>query len=442
MEEQEKIESDIKELAQRVFQVPTVSYEEQMMRTFLMEYAEEQGIHYEADDHGNIIFEKNAHLREEDDSVPCVVAHIDTVHHDQKKHVYQNRYINVHFEEDGKIWATDPISGKQTGVGGDDNAGVIIALNLITNAEIPMKAAFFASEEVGCQGSSAVDEELLNDVGYFMQFDAPYGNWISYTSQGVQLFNDEFYERIEGILDDYGQDNISRDPFTDIWQLKMKFPVNCINIFAGYENFHQSKEFVRFENMVKSYKLATELIGELGREYFYFKYEPPRWGGLFRGRGARGYGGYGGYGGSSYYYGSGGSYSSYRNHGTGSWRSSYRNGGAGNSGNNNGNSGTNLYKNYDEEVDDDEGYEYSSVSERLRQEYPEIFEEYGADFLDLDEDEEYYEDYEDEEEIGSGNYGDTWVNDKDYGNKSVTEVSSENKKTEDNSSNESGEKEQ
>jgi acetylornithine deacetylase/succinyl-diaminopimelate desuccinylase-like protein len=73
------------------------------------------------------------------------------------------------------------------------------------------------------------------------------------------------------ILTKHGQTKISHDPYTDVFALRPKTGINCINIFAGYERLHTKSEYVVIENVQKSIDLAKDLIDHLGHSEY--KYE-------------------------------------------------------------------------------------------------------------------------------------------------------------------------
>ncbi len=88
------------------------------------------------------------------------------------------------------------------------------------------------------------DNDILNNAGYFIQFDAPYDNWISRSCSGTILFDDKFEKILTPVWDKYDMDEPMQHPFTDVKALKLNYPVNCINYSAGYMNMHSDLEFV------------------------------------------------------------------------------------------------------------------------------------------------------------------------------------------------------
>ena len=260
-----------KKLLKNTLAVTTVSGKESNMVDYITKFGIKHNIPVIHDVYGNVYLKKG--ILVDDESYPCVVAHMDTVHYDQKDLINDNRNIEVHEDDslDGQIfYATHPdyeddgLLSNVTGVGGDDKAGIAICLDLILKHD-KIIGAFFKEEETGCKGSLQLDRDVLKDIGYAIQFDAPGDNWVSYICNGVQLFNKEFLDQISPIFKKYEVDNIrSNDPFTDIHIIKKFIPVNCLNLFAGYVNMHTRFEYVVIDYVKKAESLANEIIKKLG----------------------------------------------------------------------------------------------------------------------------------------------------------------------------------
>lgn len=241
--------------------VPTFSTREELMRNYLINYAEENDVDYHVDEKGNIYFVKGE--INEGENYPCVVSHIDTVHRNQLNLIDNNIRLTIVEPFDDFLIAIDPTNVKQTGIGGDDKCGVAICLGIFERIDV-IKAAFFVEEEIGMLGSREADWDYLNDCGYFIQFDAPGDNWVSKKCMSVNLFDEPFFELIEPILTSHGQTKISSDPFTDVLALREMGEVNCLNLFAGYHNMHTSYEYVKPSQVFKAIDLGSEIITELG----------------------------------------------------------------------------------------------------------------------------------------------------------------------------------
>lgn len=253
-------------LLKEVLSIPTYFGREELIRDFLVEYGIKNKILVKVDAKRNVYLIKGT--LDEGEHYPCVVAHMDTVHYDQTPNIDNNNRLTIH---EGKImglnklWASK-VEGKKsivTGIGGDDKAGIFICLELINKFD-KIIGAFFVEEEFGCKGSAEANKDILKDVGYFIQFDAPYSDWCSFTSNGVQLFNKRAFNKMKPVLTKYGITKISQDPYTDIHKLKQDFNVIALNFFAGYHEMHTNSEFVIVEHIEKSVNLGFDMISTLG----------------------------------------------------------------------------------------------------------------------------------------------------------------------------------
>lgn len=259
-----------KEFLKQILSIPTCSKHETRLIEFLVRYALDNKIEFKVDVHGNVFYYKGE--LEDGEFRPCVVAHTDTVHYQHRDLIAENTNLIIREEiEDFQqvLKAYHPTSYKQTGIGGDDKAGVFVALELFNKYDKIM-AAFFVSEEIGCIGSKAADISNFDKVGWFIQFDAPFNNWVSKSCNGVILFDDKFQDNISDILAEHGQTNISYDPYTDVYALRPKTGINCINIFAGYMKMHTSQEYVVLEFVQQSIDLGDALIKHLGNSEYKF----------------------------------------------------------------------------------------------------------------------------------------------------------------------------
>jgi putative aminopeptidase FrvX len=260
-------------LLKNVLSIPSVSRFESDVRDFLISWAQDNNINYRVDEFGNLFMMKG-----ESESYPCVVAHMDTVHRDQKDLVGRDKKLHIvetTTDEGNILYAQRKLTSGvmcSTGIGGDDKAGVFIVLELLKQHDSIM-AAFFIEEEIGCLGSKrAIGDEWLEKAGYFIQFDAPTDDWISKVCSNVLLFDDNFEKMLEPVWDEFEMSKPSiSDPFTDIKELRRNYDVNCINYFAGYMDMHSPFEYVVLEYVEKAINLAKATISTLGTDKYLFK---------------------------------------------------------------------------------------------------------------------------------------------------------------------------
>lgn len=267
------------EKLKKILSIPSCSQKEERVREYITNFAIDNNIPYVIDEYGNIFLKKG--IINENEAYPCVVAHMDTVHKDQIDMVHNNDTLiineNVNNLGEHILYAQRTLSsGVQvnTGCGGDDKAGLFISLTLIENFDCIM-GAFFIEEEIGCNGSrlakKGLGHEWLSQAGYFIQFDAPTDSWISRVCSGVELFNDNFENKLLPVWNKYelSKPNLF-DPFTDVKELRLKYPVCCINYFAGYMDMHRSIEYVVIPYVEKAISVGASTIIELGKNEYLF----------------------------------------------------------------------------------------------------------------------------------------------------------------------------
>jgi di/tripeptidase len=264
------------ELLKEVLAVPTVYNYEKRMIDFLISWGVKNSIPVILDSYGNVYLKKGK--VGEGEYFPCVIAHMDTVQeHRELVEKDVKLKINEKFYKNKTILtALNPLKqgiDSITGVGGDDKAGIAICLDIISKTD-NIIGAFFKGEEIGCLGSRNADVDIFNSVGYAIEFDAPGSDWLSYVSNRTQLFNREFFKLVDPILLRYGISNIrDTDPFTDVFAIKRSFDFNCMNLFAGYYDWHSATEFVVYEDTVKASNLGLEIIQLLGNNKYKFKHK-------------------------------------------------------------------------------------------------------------------------------------------------------------------------
>ena len=147
-----------------VLSIPTFSEREFRMQAFLLEYSRKKGISSAMDEKGNIYLSKGT--LKEGCFYPCVSAHMDTIQERQIPFIEANKSIPLLTEKtDDKHY----IYADGFGLGGDDKAGIVIALTIMEKLPV-CKAVFFVEEEIGCVGSTRADLTWFKDVGYVMAF--------------------------------------------------------------------------------------------------------------------------------------------------------------------------------------------------------------------------------------------------------------------------------
>lgn len=261
------------EFLKSVLSVPTKTYNEKLMIQYLENWLTENNIPYFVDQKGNVYATKQDGEIPNNFYFPCVVSHTDTVHNIDTINIREEQLPNAQGLTKLALKAYND-SGKPTGIGGDDKAGVYACLKLLM--DLPnLKAAFFVSEETGCHGSKAADDKFFSNVGYVIQFDAPENWMITEKCFGQVLFdrNSDFFESCDQILT---ENMVKEDmeymvhPYTDVWALRSKFDFSCINFSIGYYNYHTPNEYVVVEDVMNGIEMGKKIINKLGNK-LYFK---------------------------------------------------------------------------------------------------------------------------------------------------------------------------
>jgi len=258
-----------------VLSIPSHSELEDLVRNYIVEFANSNNLEHYVDSKGNLYVTKGVLM--DDQKYPCVVAHMDTVHFDQTDLIKENKRLEIVtslYSDKTTLTAKNPDTGQKTGIGGDDKCGVYICLEMLLQKDC-LKAAFFVSEEIGMLGSKQADPKFFEDVGYALQFDAPTGNWFSVQCSGTKLWTEEFESVVKPVLMNEGVTNFSYDPFTDVVQLRKKFDFCCAVLFSGYYRQHSAEEYVVIEDVEKSFKTGSKLIESLGLKKYVMSKDTP-----------------------------------------------------------------------------------------------------------------------------------------------------------------------
>jgi putative aminopeptidase FrvX len=262
-----------KELLKEILSIPACFANEDLVREFLVSYGTKNSFIVSTDKKGNVYFTKGE--LNDGEFYPCVGSHMDTVYTLSNTETCYNELILKNLrkdivEENGIIKALHPVTKERIGLGADDLAGVYACVEMMNKFD-KIKSVFFVEEEFGCNGSYGCDKKFFEDVGYFLGFDAPTGNWYSQYSGSVQLFDNNFDEIVKPILETNNIDNYSFDPFCDVMAIKEQFDFCCANLPVGYHHWHTKKEYLNIAELEKGIEIGTEFIVSLGNKKHIFK---------------------------------------------------------------------------------------------------------------------------------------------------------------------------
>jgi len=263
-------------LLKSVLSVPTKTYDESKMIEFISNWLTTNSIPFWVDQYGNIYATKDDGVEKNNYYYPCVVSHTDTVHDIDVINVVEMELMNYQQKPKPGLKAFND-QGNPTGIGGDDKCGIFACMELLK--ELPnLKAAFFVSEETGCHGSKKADPEFFNNVGFVIQFDAPYNWMVTEYCMGVKLFdkNSEFFKGCDVVLNEVfkGKQKYQSHPYTDVYALKKTFDFSCINFSIGYYNMHSCEEYVIIEDVLSGIEAGKKIIESLGGKKYSFSETP------------------------------------------------------------------------------------------------------------------------------------------------------------------------
>lgn len=244
-----------------LYKVHAPSRKEADMITFLDNWLRDQGLSPTIDEKGNILVTKGVA-----DTYPCIVAHIDEVHHTRA--------------EDYKVCQCDDVlygfsaSGKgQVGIGADDKNGIWVALNAIKKLKV-LKVAFFTGEEIGCLGSAAVDMSFFGDCRFVLQCDRKGGSDFINNASGVQLCTKEFVDLMD--IKKYGY-KVTSGMMTDVMELRRNgLEICAANLSCGYYNPHTDRELTVMSELRNCLNMVLAACKNITEVQPIAKYEPPK----------------------------------------------------------------------------------------------------------------------------------------------------------------------
>jgi len=187
-----------------------------------------------------------------DDNLPCLVAHIDTVHKQKpsKKDIVQTG---------------DVLSNSKGGLGADDRAGIYALLQL---RDLPYNLLFTNYEETGGIGvKQAIHDlsDLLSTNTCFVEIDRKgtkhYVDYVGAEQEFLNLFE------TRGLAPEFGS-------YSDIYDLSSELSIASVNLACGYYDQHTPIESLNLKELqaVIDFLKDPTLINDLSiRQY---KVEP------------------------------------------------------------------------------------------------------------------------------------------------------------------------
>jgi putative aminopeptidase FrvX len=257
-----KLENQLVEL----LNIHGISGNEAPVRDYLLPILREITDVVYVDEFGNLLASKKCGTGE--GATVLLSAHMDTV-----RGVKKDKAI---IERDG-IYTAILSDGKNGVLGADDRAGIAIILDVLRG--IPesfngtVKVAFSREEEIGCIGAYHIDKFFYQDTDLAIVVDRRgnrdivVGSHNAFCCDNVGLFMEECstkikkdYECVEGGTSDacvFSENGI-----------------NSVNLSAGYQNEHTTKEFVSIHNMYDTVSLIKQVFVLINEKCHMFESVP------------------------------------------------------------------------------------------------------------------------------------------------------------------------
>lgn len=253
----------MKKMRKQLFQLLSihgVSGDEGNVRKYLENILKNQMDSVEVDTYGNLLATKT--IGNGEGATVLLSAHMDTV-----RGVVKHREI---LENNGVI------TSSEGALGADDRAGIAIILQVLRSLENikafngTLKIAFSREEEIGCVGSSKIDRQWYNDVNLAIVVDRRGNRDVVVGTCGQPFASNEvgrFFEEVSAMQDmDW---KAIEGGISDALTFSEN-GINSVNLSAGYENEHTSKEFVVFEDMCDTVRLILQAFAVINDFYHTF----------------------------------------------------------------------------------------------------------------------------------------------------------------------------
>ena len=239
-----------------ILETQTESYNTKAMADTMAALLIQSGAVIDCDKDGNLFATKGT--PPEGEYYPCIVAHLDSVH----DIIPEGRY-NI-LELGGKAFAMDSETLRFCGVGGDDKAGLYIALQVLRSVPF-CKVALFVDEEVGCEGSGAAALDWFNDCAYLIQNDRRGYADVVKSIMGTTMASDEFVEAVDPLVKKYCRKWCDNGGLTDVYTLATRgLDLSMLNLSCGYYLPHQPDEYIDLAELEATLRFNIEIVRKLG----------------------------------------------------------------------------------------------------------------------------------------------------------------------------------
>lgn len=185
-----------------------------------------------------------------------LVAHLDTVHREPVRDICYN--------------ADRTVAMSPQGIGGDDRAGVWMALHILE--QVRCHVVFCEDEEIGCVGARKFSRRAqLPQVNYIVEMDRRGANDAVF----YRCDNPDFTEYVCG----FGFE-VAYGSCSDISYIAPSIGAAAVNISCGYYCEHQRYEYIRLDQMRRNAQRIAEMVAAPSPRFEYREREewiPGRW---------------------------------------------------------------------------------------------------------------------------------------------------------------------
>ena len=184
----------------------------------------------------------------------CLTAHMDTVHKETVKVVYE-------YQHKGDYLISSP-----QGIGGDDRCGIYMICNILKKGFKPY-IVFCEDEEIGCIGSQKFCNTNLikepEECKYIIALDRANANDAVFYDCDNHEFT-EFITKTTGYEEKFGS-------CSDISYLCPECGVAGVNFSCGYYNAHTVGEYVSMNEMARTQEVVEKLLNTECLDYEYIE---------------------------------------------------------------------------------------------------------------------------------------------------------------------------
>ena len=143
----------------KILEIPRPSRHEEMIRNYLIDFAQNHNLNYKTDSAGNLLITKEASPGYENKKTVILQSHMDMVgeKNSNVKHNFFEDKIEAHI--DGE-W----VKANDTTLGADDGIGIASQLAILASSKIehgPLECLFTVDEETGLSGAKALEENFF-----------------------------------------------------------------------------------------------------------------------------------------------------------------------------------------------------------------------------------------------------------------------------------------